>query len=190
MGTINYGTSYHFFNTNGKREWEKDITIGLKPMSYYDDDESGYSEYIEQRKSEDEDFEYDRSDYNNDEDSFIREEIEEFFENANTPYHYTVSLESGYYEGFYLKIENDIPWIFNDTEEKKEYQKDVTVLKEFLLKLINEYGLVVVYPGWCTGYADKNDSVKEIGEFVKNLRNEIKSVDTCYTYEKKQKKAV
>lgn len=187
MGAINYGTSYRFLNAEGKREWDKDITIGIKPTSDYDDDESGYSEYLEDRKSEDEDFEYDRSDYDYEEDNFRRDEVTYFIESGDTPDHYKVSLESGYYEGFYLNIENDIPWVFDDSEEKREYQKDITVLKEFLLKLINEYGLVVVYPGWCTGYADNKESVKEINEFIKNLRQEVKSVDTWRVYKKKQK---
>lgn len=187
MGTINYGTSYYFNNAKNNREWEKDITIGLKPTSNYSDEDSGYTEWLEQEKSENEDFEYERYDYDYEEDNFRRDEVTYFIESGNTPDHYKISLESGYYEGFYLNIENDIPWVFDDSKEKREYQKDITVLKEFLLKLINEYGLVVVYPGWCTGYADKNESVKEISEFIRNLRQEVKSVDTWRVYEKKRK---
>lgn len=187
MGAINYGTSYYFYDTKNNREWEKDITIGLKPTSCYSDEESGYTEWFKQQKSENEDFEYNRYDYDAEEDYFRREDIENFLKNADLPDYYNISLESGYYEGFYLKIENKIPWLFNDYEEKKEFQKDITILKNILLKIIKEYGLVVVYPGWCTGYADEKNSISEIAEFVKNLRQEVKSVDTCYIYNQKEK---
>lgn len=185
MGAINYGTSYYFYDANNNRVQEKDITIGLKPTSYYSDEDSGFVEWLQERKSEDEDFEYDRYDYDAEQDQFRREDIENYLKNADMPDYFTISLESGYYEGFYLKIENEIPWLFNDYEEKRELQKDITAMKKILLTLINEYGLVVVYPGWCTGYADDKKSVSEIVEFIRNLREEIKNIDTYYTYKRR-----
>lgn len=192
MGTINYGTSYYFTNANGKREFVKDITIGLKPTSDYDDKESGYAEWLEGQKELNEDFEEsdnDRSEYDNEHDSLIYEDVKNFLESTVTPDHYSISLTSGYYEGFYLVIENDIPWVFDDSKEKSEYLKDITVLKNTLTKLVKEYGLTVVHPGWCTGYTDEKGAMKEINEFIKNLREEVKSVDTFSTYKKKHSAA-
>ncbi len=192
MGAINYGTSYYFMNTNGKRDFAKDITIGLKPTSYYDDEESGYADWLKDQKGFDEDFEAsdrDRSEYDNEHDSLIYEDVKNFLESTVTPDHYSVSLTNGYYEGFYLTIENDIPWIFDDSREKNEYLKDITVLKNTLTRLVKEHGLTVVYPGWCTGYADEKDTATEINEFIRNLRKEVKSVDTFNTHQKKHSAA-
>lgn len=62
MGAINYGASYIFVDTNGKRLWNQDITIGLKPTSDYSDEESGFAEWLELQKEDDGEFECDRSD--------------------------------------------------------------------------------------------------------------------------------
>ena len=192
MGTINYGTSYYFMNANGKRDFVKDITIGLKPTSYYDDKESGYADWLEDQKGFDEDFEEsdsDRSEYDNEHDGLIYEDVKNFLGSAATPDHYSISLVNGYYEGFYLTIDNDIPWVFDDSREKNEYLKDITVLKNTLTKLVKEYGLTVVHPGWCTGYTDEKGALKEIKELVRNLRKEVKSMDTFSTYQKKRRAA-
>ncbi len=193
MGTINYGTSYRFFeneaNKAPRRIWEKDITIGLKPMSYFSDKESGYNEWLEEEKSENPDFEesdMERSEYDQMMDEEDLSNIKCFLDNhENLPEHYEISIVNGYYEGFYLNIEDDIPWVFDDSEEKKEYLKDITRLKKVLLELLDN-GLCVVYPGWCTDFADKKNSVKEIMTFVKNLREEVKAVDTFAVYKKKE----
>ena len=196
MGTINYGTSYHFLEYDkknplnpGRRIWEKDITIGLKPMSDFSDEESGYKEWLERQKNEDPDFEeseFERSEYDQLLDEEDKSNIEFILEHhKNLPDHYTISLENGYYEGFYLNIESDIPWVFDDSEERKEYLKDITCLKKVLLELLDTC-LVVVYPGWCTGYADKKDSIKKVNEFIKNLRDEVKAVDTFAVYQKRK----
>ena len=73
MGAINYGASYYFMGKDGKREFDKDITIGLKPTSDYDDDQSGYTEWLEAQKEFNDGFEEaddDRSEYDHEQDSF------------------------------------------------------------------------------------------------------------------------
>ena len=189
MGAINYGASYIFVDTNGKRLWNQDITIGLKPTSDYSDEESGFAEWLELQKEDDGEFECDRSDYNGEQDDHIRENVEEFLEKAKMPEHYSISLESGYYEGFYLNIENDIPWVFDDSKEKQEYQKDITLLKSVLVNLVKNIGLTVVHPGWCMGYADQKDAIGELNEFIKNLRSEVNSIETYSVYNKRHRAA-
>ena len=181
MGAINYGTSYSMYQ-NGKRQWDKDITIGLKPRSDYNDDESGYNDYVSYFDDPEEALS--RYDFDHDEDENSYEEVKCYLEESKMPCHYKVTIEPGYYEGFYLKIESDDPWALG-SKEKAEYQKDITCLKRLLLELMNGIGLKVVHPGWCTSYCDEKEGLKELNEFIKNLRQEIKEVETFAHYMKR-----
>ena len=46
-------------------------------------------------------------------------------------YYYNVTLKSGYYEGFYLNIENNFDLYYDNWEDKKEALKEITQLKNF-----------------------------------------------------------
>lgn len=181
MGAVNYGTTYYMYQ-NGKRQQDKDITIGLKPRSDYNDDESGYNDYVSY--FDDPEQALSRCDYDRATDDYSREETEYYLEESKLPSHYKVTIEPGYYEGFYLKIEGDDPWAL-DSKKKAEYQKDITCLKRLLLELMNDIGLKVVHPGWCTSYCDEKKGLKELNEFIKNLRQEIKDVETYAHYMKR-----
>jgi hypothetical protein len=107
--------------------------------------------------------------------------INELLEKYNF-YYYHVTLEPGYYEGFYIDIERNFIF-YDDYVEKQEAQKEVTQLKNFLLECINE-GMVQVYPGWCTGYEDHKTSIKNVKEAIKNIRLDIKITPTYRQYKK------
>ena len=75
----------------------------------------------------------------------------------------------GYYEGFSLDIDEiDL----NDVSENiDEYHNDVKNLNKFLTECVNEIGLVVVTPSWCTGYCDANSSLEKIENVIRDLSN-------------------
>lgn len=183
MGTINYGSSYHFYDAKGNRIQDNDITIGLIPCSHYSDEESGYKEFIDENGySEDE---IDRCQYDIEQDDVSYDDMKALLEDADLPHYFKVGMESGYYEGFYLVIKENIPWLFDDSKEKAEVQKDITLLRKVLMDSLNN-GLCVVHPGWCNDYANHADSRKEVNEFIRALRQVIRDMDTVYTYERKK----
>ena len=114
---------------------------------------------------------------------YILLEVKEALEKYNFTF-WNVSIEPGYYEGFYIKISND--WLyFDDSIEKQDVLKETTQLKRFLFDCLAS-GIVVVYPGWCTGYLNYNDSKKEIKEAIKNMKNDIKQLPTWKQLEKRR----
>ena len=56
---------------------------------------------------------------------------------------YHVTIEPGYYEGFYIDIENNFPYCYDSREDKRAAQKEVTELKALLIECVNT-GLVQV----------------------------------------------
>ena len=150
MGTINYGTSDY-------------ITIGYNLN--WDDSEFETWESMEDEKQLD---------------------IEDMYTNIRailnkydfTFYH--VVIKPGYYEGFYIDIENNFPYCYDSREDKRAAQKEATKLKAFLIECINT-GLVQVWPGWCTSYHTHIESIEAIKTAIKEMRAEIKSIPTWYT---------
>ena len=109
-------------------------------------------------------------------------------ENANSVldnynfYYFHVELKPGYYEGFTVDIAFNFPCFFNDWEERREAQKEVTALKKCLLEL-SENGLVACSPGWCTGYCDAAGTRKEIAAAVKLMRQDVADTPTRRKWE-------
>lgn len=94
---------------------------------------------------------------------------------------FSVELEPGYYEGFYIDIHFDFEY-FYDYIEKQEAQKEITAIKKFLLECINNYKCVAVFPGWCMGYANYKDTLKELNRAIKQMRADVKSTPTAKNY--------
>ena len=171
MGTINYKTSDY-------------ITMGARIQNYSDFEND--SCFLEEMKEE-----IDRCGLEN----VIYSEIElnyncdrlnvETYLNQHNFYFYHVTIEPGYYEGFSINIENNFPIAYNDREEKRQAQKEITELKQFLLDCAGA-GIAVVYPGWCTTELSYNDSVKAIKAAIKEIREESKSIPTWLWYEREQ----
>lgn len=116
---------------------------------------------------------------------FIYEIISEIREKYDF-YFYHVTIQPGYYEGFYIDIENNFSIFFDDYLEKKEALKEITQLKLFLIECINE-GLVKYAPGWGTGYYNTTETITALKEVIKNMRLEIKLIPTAKQYFKGEK---
>lgn len=153
MGTINYGTSEY-------------ITLGYNCNAEYTFDDFGTGE-DEQRQ-----FEI----------SFLYDEVIEELDKFNF-YFFNVAIKPGYYEGFYIDIENNFPVAFDCWQDKRYAQKEITQIKKFLL-VCAKFGLVECFPGWCMAYSDYTDTIKAIGDAIKNMRYEVKCTPTYAQYEK------
>ncbi len=98
---------------------------------------------------------------------------------------FQVSIEPGYYEGFSLDIESNFPIAFNDWTEKREAQKEITEIKQFLLACV-DLGLCQVWPGWCTKYQDRQTTIAAISEAVKEMREDARQTTTWSQYERQE----
>lgn len=92
-----------------------------------------------------------------------------------------VRVVPGYYDGFYICIDNDPPCIFDTYAEKRDAQKELTALKKCLLECVG-CGMVEYIPGWCTGYSTPAETVKSIKSAIQWARNEVKNIPTWKTY--------
>ena len=93
-------------------------------------------------------------------------------------YYFNVKLAPGYYEGFSLDIDCNFSYCFDNWKEKAEAQKEITEIKNFLLKCINEYECCAVAPGWCTTYFSHDDTIKKLNDAIKEMRDHVASVPT------------
>lgn len=132
------------------------ITIGLEPydLDYYmDEDETMENDYSD--------------DYAN---------IESLLDRFNFNIFHVV-IKMGYYEGFYIDIENNYELCFDCWQDKRDAQKEITQLKEFLMACVN-MGLCKVSPGWVTCYYNREDSIEAIKTAMKELRETVKHIPT------------
>ena len=102
-------------------------------------------------------------------------------------YYFHVNIEPGYYEGFSINIECNYSYCFDSYEDKKEAQKEITQIKQFLLECINDYECTAVDPGWCTGYADYKTALKELSDAVREMRAAVKNTPTWYSLPRSEK---
>jgi hypothetical protein len=129
----------------------------------------------------------DTIDYN---EEFYDEYIQDFFDMLTDELktqdflYFMVTAEPGYYEGYSICIDFNTLY-FADKSDKAEAQKEVTRLKKFLLKCIDDFECVAVSPGWCTSYADYKTTLQKLGEAVKAMREKIKTAPTFRQYYKK-----
>lgn len=139
-----------------------------------------------------------REEFGYDEEDYTDEQIEEYIMDDNNLMcednykavkevlsgyeYYDVSVECGYYEGFYISIDDKYTYL--DTfKDKIKMQKELTQLKKDLIECINTYGVRVCYPGWCTGWEKEiKESIKVLNECIKIERKRIKSLYTEKTF--------
>ena len=120
-------------------------------------------------------------DYNNyEEEEFYFDELyqdverlldKEYFE------YYDISLENGYYDGFYLKVDFKYLWL-DDYASKLEALKEATRLGNLLRTLIKDYSMVSYSAGWITHYYDKETSLKMVKNAIKGEKDMIKGLYT------------
>lgn len=170
MGTINYGTSDY-------------ITIGLKPCDGYDlMNDADFVSFCDECGYDVEEYSYIAADdYNNDDYENIKAVL-----NKYDFYYFHISVEQGYYEGFYVDIQNNFPVAFDDAAEKREAQKEVTRIGRFLHECVDN-GLCEVWPGWCPSYKDRETTLKSIQTAILDMRAEVKSTPTWKQYERSAK---
>ena len=125
----------------------KYITMGIEPVISYDQE---CTDFLED------------NDYYNA--KYILEEYSFYF--------FPVSLEYGYYEGFYFMIENNLPAVFDDDQEKADAVEEVKSMYTFLTDLAG-VGIVSVLPGWCTAYRNYNDTLEDIKAAVLEMTEAI-----------------
>ena len=127
------------------------------------------------------------------EDDFYSDIISDYYEQVCYTlkkyhfYYFHVNIEPGYYEGFSINIECNYSYCFDSYEDKKEAQKEITQIKQFLLECINDYECTAVYPGWCTGYADYKTTLKELSDAVREMRETVKNTPTWYSLPRSEK---
>lgn len=95
-------------------------------------------------------------------------------------YYFHITLKPGYYEGFTIDIENNFSLCFDNYSEKLQALKEITQIKNFLLYIVNNFNINIVYPGWCTSYGDYKKTIEEINDAIKNMRSEVKTTPTYY----------
>ena len=115
-----------------------------------------------------------------DEISNLYEDITNILSKYNFYYNH-VAIKSGYYEGFYIKFENNFDIFYNDYFEKMQAVKEITQLKNFLIECV-ENGLCVCFPSWCTSYLNVEESKKEIIKQMKSYKEHIKTIPTYQKY--------
>jgi hypothetical protein len=103
------------------------------------------------------------------------EEVEEELKNHEF-YYFNLAIEFGYYEGFYLKLKEDnTKLIYENTQEKKEVLKELTKIKNILIQFVNDGLLWGCHPSWLYNRLDTSQTLKEIKELIKQLKEEVKS---------------
>lgn len=164
MGAVNYSTSDY-------------ITLGIRPYSRFDLENN--TDFMTEIRAE-------VAEYGGTEEEAIEDYISDCYEadieNVETIlshysfYYYHVVIKPGYYEGFTIDIENNFPVAYDNYEDKRDAQKEITQLKKCLLELAG-IGLVACSPGWVTGYKDYKDTCKFIESAVVIMRNEARETD-------------
>lgn len=176
MGAINYGPSRY-------------ITMGIKPCEPSDLlADADFREWINEEynfRPEDNESEaygiaadvaqdYDREDKDN---------AERLIETFGFFEYYHIAVKPGYYEGFYIDIENNRPIAFDSWEDRREAQKEISRIKKMLLTLA-DCGLCSVWPGWCTTYRDRSGTREDINKAIREMREEARSTPTWAQYER------
>lgn len=91
---------------------------------------------------------------------------------------YELHTLPGYEEGYSIDVECCLPGHFDTYQHKKEAQKEVTQVKECLIRLVKECGFRECFPSWSTSYSDEKDTIKGINEAIKLMRKEIAITET------------
>jgi hypothetical protein len=106
-------------------------------------------------------------------------QIKIYLENQHF-YYFNITLKFGYYDGFTIDIENNFKYCFDNYNEKLQALKEITHIKKFLIYIVNNFNINVVYPGWCTSYGDYKKTISEINAATKEMKTEVKNTPTYY----------
>ena len=109
---------------------------------------------------------------------WLQEDCVEILNTYNFKY-FRVTVEPGYYEGFYIKINFDYCYV--DYWEKPLILKECTQLKKLLLEL-SRIGLVKYYAGWRMSYCSEQETNKAIKEAIKEIKEKMRKFPVYKTY--------
>lgn len=127
------------------------------------------------------------------EDEFYHEIIQDYFDQVTMTrarynfYYFHVSVESGYYEGFYIDIEHNFSYCYDNYMEKRAALKEITQIRKFLYKCVSDFECCAVSPGWCTSYYDYDATLKKIDEAIMEMRETVKQTPTWATLPESEK---
>lgn len=99
-------------------------------------------------------------------------EVQDYLDDLSLCF-YDIELKPGYYEGFYLDISDINGDYYSDYDCKEERVKELHKIGRALIHLTNHFGLVDYAPGWCTGYATTDDTIRAVKQAVKREITEI-----------------
>lgn len=136
----------------------------------------GTSDYISMGLDVNTEFDYEKPCFHEDYFTYLSEMLDN-----RRFWYFHIAVKSGYYEGFWLDIENNFPVYFDNWEEKRDAQKEITEIKRFLLECAAD-GLVQYAPGWCMGYSTEQETRAAINAAIKKMRQEVKETPTCRQY--------
>ena len=109
------------------------------------------------------------------------EEIKEKLEQEYL-YYFSITIQAGYYEGFYLQLsEENTRWIYDNTKEKREAIQELTKIKSILIEFIKNGLVCGCYPGWCSSYPSEQETIKELKKIIKEYKQEIQKAYTQTT---------
>lgn len=115
------------------------------------------------------------------------DETQEELNNYNF-YYFNLSIEYGYYNGFYLKLKEDnTKYIYDNTKEKQEALKELTAIKNILIKFVKNGLLWGCYPSWIYNRLETAETIKQIKSIIKELKAETMASYTEYTANKQNK---
>ena len=101
-------------------------------------------------------------------------------------YYFNLSINYGYYEGFYIVLSyENIPYIYNTSQEKAETLKELTAIKNILIELVKNRLLKGCYPNWVTSRLGTAETIKQIKRIIKALKEETKETYTSRTCKEK-----
>lgn len=178
MGTFNYYTSDYItlaFEDNNICDFDYCKDEILEEMvengiadSVEDITDFEYEDYIYELISE-----YEQADYDN-----VKYALEDY-----NFYYFHVVQKGGYYYGSQLVIENNFGVAFDDYIDKRQAQKEITKIKEFL-HYVTDCGMKATYPGWCPSWFDNKTTHKMIDDAIKEMREEVRNTPTWRQYER------
>lgn len=170
MGTINYRTSKYItlgIYPESSWDYEKDPATMEELREYAEEYGTTIEEEIENSIRLNEEADHDNASWILDKYSFNN---------------YTVRIVPGYYQGFSIDIEEELPECWEDYREKQEAQREITKMRK-LLEELNDTGIHAVYPGWCTTYRSCKETKQDINEAIREMRTEAKAIPCWSRYE-------
>ena len=96
-----------------------------------------------------------------------------------------VGIIPGYYDGFSVTVDIDEREYFEDGKEKELALSEVREVHKLLDNIIDNYSMMVVFPGWCTTLLSWDDSKKAIKKAMAELRRQIRAIP-CYSRYRKE----